>query len=102
MKKEKVPFKKSFKNNMFILSLAFKNDKLMVIMRLIMGFFTGLNHGATVFFISKILNALDSGERVEHIMLLIFHLEYISSYFICNLLLGLELFRMKSNSAKGG
>ena len=71
MKKEKVPFKKSFKNNMFILSLAFKNDKLMVIMRLIMGFFTGLNHGATVFFISKILNALDSGERVEHIMLLI-------------------------------
>ncbi|MBQ7353638.1 MAG: ABC transporter ATP-binding protein [Clostridia bacterium] len=71
MKKEKIPFKKSFKNNLFILSLAFKSDKVMVIMRLVMGFFTGLNHGASVFFISKILNALDSGEKIEYIMLLI-------------------------------
>ena len=71
MKKEKIPFKKSLKNNLFILSLAFKSDKVMVIMRLVMGFFTGLNHGANVFFISKILNALDSGESIEHIMLLI-------------------------------
>lgn len=71
MKKEKIPFKKSFKNNLFILSLAFKCDKMMVIMRLVMGFFTGLNHGATIFFISKILNALDTGCEVSYVMLLI-------------------------------
>ncbi|MBR2444553.1 MAG: ABC transporter ATP-binding protein [Clostridia bacterium] len=70
-KKEKVPFRQAVKNNIFILNLAFKSDRLMVIMRLVMGFFTGLNHGASLFFTKEILNSLDMGRSVEHIMVLI-------------------------------
>ncbi|MBQ7907063.1 MAG: ABC transporter ATP-binding protein [Clostridia bacterium] len=70
-KKERVPFKQSVKNNIFILGLAFKSNRVMVIMRLVMGFFTGLNHGASLFFTKEILNSLDMGRPVEHIMVLI-------------------------------
>lgn len=70
-KKEKVPFKKAVKNNIYMLKIAYKSDKTMVIMRLIMGFFTGLNHGASIFFISQILNSLDEGRDTNYIFTLI-------------------------------
>ena len=66
-KKEKVPFKRALKNNLYMLKIAYKSDKLMVIMRLVMGFFTGLNHGISIFFISEILNALDRGDGLSYI-----------------------------------
>ncbi len=69
-KKEKVPFKNSVKNNIFMLKIAYKGDKTLVIMRLVMGLFTGLNHGVSIFFISEILNALDSGRDISYIFTL--------------------------------
>ncbi len=69
-KKEKVPFKNSVKNNIFMLKIAYKGDKTLVIMRLVMGLFTGLNHGVSIFFISEILNALDSGRDISYIFML--------------------------------
>lgn len=70
-KPEKVPFKRAVKNNIYMLGIAYKSDKIMVIMRLVMGFFTGLNHGITIFFISEILNALDKGADISRIFTLI-------------------------------
>lgn len=70
-KKERVPFKKSVKNNIYMLKIAFKSDKIMVIMRLVMGFFTGLNHGLSIFFISEILNSLDRGASLDYIFTLV-------------------------------
>ncbi len=70
-KKEKVPFKNAVKNNIYMLKIAFNSDKVMVIMRLVMGFFTGLNHGLSIFFISEILNALDKGNELSYIFMLI-------------------------------
>ena len=66
-KTEKVPFKRAVKNNIYMLRLAYKSDRVMVIMRLVMGFFTGLNHGVTLFFTSEILNALDRGDSLSYI-----------------------------------
>ncbi|MBQ7761835.1 MAG: ABC transporter ATP-binding protein [Clostridia bacterium] len=65
-KKPRVPFKKSIQNNLFILKMAFKMDKVMVIMRLVMGFFTGLNHGVGIFFTTQILNMLDMAVGSEN------------------------------------
>lgn len=70
-KKEKVPFKKALKNNIYMLKIAYNSDKIMVIMRLVTGFFTGLNHGLSIFFISEILNALDKGESLTKIFTLV-------------------------------
>ncbi len=70
-KKEKVPFKQAVKNNLYMIRLAYKSDKIMVIMRLVMGFFTGLNHGVSIFFISEILNSLDRHDDISYIFLLI-------------------------------
>lgn len=70
-KKERVPFKKAVKNNIYMLKIAYSSDKIMVIMRLVMGFFTGLNHGASIFFISEILNSLDKGASISRIFTLI-------------------------------
>lgn len=70
-KTDKVPFKRAVKNNIYMIKLAYKNDKIMVIMRLIMGFFTGLNHGVTIFFTSEILNALDRGSSLNYIFTMI-------------------------------
>lgn len=65
-KKPRVPFGKSIQNNIFILKMAFKMDKVMVIMRLVMGFFTGLNHGVGIFFTTQILNMLDIAVSSEN------------------------------------
>ena len=66
-KPERVPFKRAVKNNIYMLRLAYKSDRVMVIMRLVMGFFTGLNHGVALFFTSEILNALDRGDSLSYI-----------------------------------
>ena len=66
-KKDKVPFKRALKNNIYMLKIAYNSDKRMVIMRLVMGFFTGLNHGVSIFFINEILNALDRGDSLGYI-----------------------------------
>ncbi|MBO5313369.1 MAG: ABC transporter ATP-binding protein [Clostridia bacterium] len=66
--KEKVGIKQSFKNNKFIFKTAFKSAPGLCIMRLVMGFITGLNHGITVFLTSEILNALDRRESFEDIL----------------------------------
>ena len=65
-KKPRVPFGKSIQNNIFILKMAFKMDKVMVIMRLVMGLFTGLNHGVGIFFTTQILNMLDIAVNSEN------------------------------------
>ena len=65
---EKVSFKQSLKNNKFILKTAFKSAPGLCIMRLVMGFVTGLNHGVTVFLTSEILNALDRQEGFYEIL----------------------------------
>lgn len=65
---EKVPMKQALKNNKFIFKTAFKDAPALCIMRLVMGFITGLNHGVTVFLISEILNALDRKEAFEAIL----------------------------------
>ncbi|MBQ4511200.1 MAG: ABC transporter ATP-binding protein [Clostridia bacterium] len=65
---EKVTFKQSLKNNKFILKTAFKSAPGLCIMRLVMGFITGLNHGITVFLTSEILNALDRNEDFKEIL----------------------------------
>lgn len=65
-KKPRVPFGKSIQNNIFILKMAFKMDKVMVIMRLVMGFFTGLNHGVGIFFTTQNLNMLDIAVSSEN------------------------------------
>lgn len=70
-KKERVPFKNAVKNNFYMIRIAYNSDKVMVIMRLVMGFFTGLNHGLSIFFISEILNALDRGNELSHIFMLV-------------------------------
>ncbi len=70
-KKEKVPFKRAVKNNIFMIKLAYEKDRIMVIMRLVMGFFTGLNHGVLIFFTSEILNALDRGDSLSYIFIMI-------------------------------
>lgn len=70
-KKEKVPFKRAVKNNIFMIKLAYEKDKIMVIMRLVMGFFTGLNHGVLIFFTSEILNALDRGDSLSYMFIMI-------------------------------
>ncbi|MBE6674454.1 MAG: ABC transporter ATP-binding protein [Ruminococcaceae bacterium] len=70
-KKEKVPFKRAVKNNIYMLKIAYNSDKVMVIMRLVMGFFTGLNHGVSIFFISEILNALDRGDEISYIFTMV-------------------------------
>lgn len=70
-KKEKVPFSRAFKNNVYLIKTAYHSDKVMVIMRLVMGFFTGLNHGLSLFFVNEILNALDRGEGISRIFTLI-------------------------------
>lgn len=67
-KKEKVTFKQSLKNNKFILKTAFKSAPGLCIMRIVMGFITGLNHGITVWLTSEILNALDRRESFEQIL----------------------------------
>ena len=59
------------KNNIYMLKIAYTSDKVMVIMRLVTGFLTGLNHGLSIFFISEILNALDKGEDVAYILTLV-------------------------------
>lgn len=69
-KKEKVPFKNALKNNLYMLKIAYSSDRLMVIMRLVMGFLTGLNHGLSIFFISEILNSLDRGADLSYIFTL--------------------------------
>ena len=66
--KEKVTFKQSLKNNKFIFKTAFKSAPGLCIMRLVMGFITGLNHGITVLLTSEILNALDRRESFEQIL----------------------------------
>ncbi len=66
--KDKVSFKQSLKNNKFILKTAFKSAPGLCIMRLVMGFITGLNHGITVLLTSEILNALDRKESFEQIL----------------------------------
>lgn len=68
-KNEKVTFKQSLKNNKFILKTAFKSAPGLCIMRLVMGFITGLNHGITVLLTSEILNALDRKESFNEILL---------------------------------
>ena len=70
-KKERVPFKNAVRNNIYMIKIAYNSDKVMVIMRLVMGFFTGLNHGLSILFISEILNALDKGWNFNHILILI-------------------------------
>lgn len=70
-KEEKIPFKNAVKNNIYMLKIAFKSDKVMVIMRLVMGFLTGLNHGISIFFISEILNSLDGGASNTRIYVLV-------------------------------
>ncbi len=70
-KKEKVPFKNAVRNNFYMIKIAYNSDKLMVIMRLVMGFFTGLNHGLSILFINEILNALDRGNELSHIFWLV-------------------------------
>ena len=66
--KDKVTFKQSLKNNKFIFKTAFKSAPGLCIMRLVMGFITGLNHGITVLLTSEILNALDRRESFEQIL----------------------------------
>lgn len=68
---EKVPFKQAVKNNIYMLKIAYKSDRVMVIMRLVMGFFTGLNHGVSIYFISEILNSLDKGADISYIFTII-------------------------------
>lgn len=70
-KKDKVPFKQSVKNNLYMIKLAYKCDKVLVIIRLIAGLLTGLNHGISVYFISEILNSLDRHDDINHIFWLI-------------------------------
>ncbi len=84
-KPEKVKMRQAIKNNFFILNIAFKASPGLCIMRLFMGFLTGLNHGVTVYFISRILNAVDLGLPVERIFSLIgamaaYNLAYILFY----------------------
>ncbi len=67
--KDKVTFSQSLKNNKFILKTAFKSAPGLCIMRLVMGFITGLNHGITVLLTSEILNALDRKESFNEILL---------------------------------
>ncbi len=67
-KKDKVTFSQSLMNNKFILKTAFKSAPGLCIMRLVMGFITGLNHGITVLLTSEILNALDRRESFEQIL----------------------------------
>lgn len=67
-KKDKVTFSQSLKNNKFILKTAFKSAPGLCIMRLVMGFITGLNHGITVLLTSEILNALDRKESFNEIL----------------------------------
>ncbi len=67
-KKEKVKFSQAVKNNSFIIKTAFQSAPGLCIMRIIMGVITGLNHGATVYLISEILNALDRGDSFERIL----------------------------------
>ena len=70
-KKDKVPFKQSVKNNLYMIKLAYKCDKVLIIIRLIAGLLTGLNHGISVYFISEILNSLDRHDDINHIFWLI-------------------------------
>lgn len=67
-KKEKVKLSQAIKNNTFIIKTAFKSAPGLCIMRMIMGVITGLNHGATIYLISEILNALDRGDSFDKIM----------------------------------
>lgn len=67
-KKDKVTFSQSLKNNKFIFRTAFKSAPGLCIMRLVMGFITGLNHGITVLLTSEILNALDRRESFNEIL----------------------------------
>ena len=67
-KKDKVAFSQSLKNNNFIFRTAFKSAPGLCIMRLVMGFITGLNHGITVLLTSEILNALDRRESFNEIL----------------------------------
>ena len=91
-KKEKVPFKRALKNNIYMLKIAYTSDRVMVIMRLVTGFLTGLNHGLSIFFISEILNALDRGQDIAYIFTLVgimglYTLAYELFYLIFNLIL---------------
>ena len=70
-KPEKVKMRQAIKNTSFILKIAFKASPGLCIMRLLMGFFTGLNHGVNVYFISEILNAVDLGLPVNEIFVII-------------------------------
>ena len=80
-KKDKVTFSQSLKNNKFILKTAFKSAPGLCIMRLVMGFITGLNHGITVLLTSEILNALDRRESFEQILWKIFIMAiYFAAY----------------------
>lgn len=65
---EKVTLSQSLKNNKFIFKTAFKSAPGLCIMRLVMGFLTGLNHGVTIYLTSEILNALDRRESFEQIL----------------------------------
>ena len=76
---EKVTFKQSLKNNKFIFKTAFKSAPGLCIMRLVMGFITGLNHGITVWLTSEILNALD---RREDFKLILWKIAAMAIYFV--------------------
>lgn len=76
---EKVTFKQSLKNNKFIFKTAFKSAPGLCIMRLVMGFITGLNHGITVWLTSEILNALD---RREDFNLILWKIAAMAIYFV--------------------
>ena len=78
-KKEKVSLAQSLKNNKFILSTAFKRAPALCVMRMIMGFLTGLNHGVAIYLTSEILNALDRRESFEAIM---WKIAYMAIYFL--------------------
>ena len=83
-KKEKVPFKKSVKNNIFILKMTLRLHPGFVIMRFIMGIFTGLNHGISLFFVSEILNELDRSADFTKIMWLCAGMAiYTLAYELC-------------------
>lgn len=70
-KPEKVKMRQAIKNTSFILKIAFKASPGLCIMRLLMGFITGLNHGVNIYFISEILNAVDLGLPVNEIFVII-------------------------------
>ena len=76
---EKVTFKQSLKNNKFIFKTAFKSAPGLCIMRLVMGFITGLNHGVTVWLTSEILNSLD---RREDFYTILWKIGIMAMYFL--------------------